>query len=333
MITVGLIGLGAIGRLHFGCWSKSPHARLAAIASRDPKKRAGEWPASEFNLGDQASERIDLAGIAAYAEAHDLIADPAVQIVDICSSTPHHAPLAIAALRAGKHVVCEKPMALSVAECAAMEEAAREAKRELMVAHCLRYWPHYVKAHELIQSGEFGRPLHAQLYRAAGLPTWSAEGWLAAPEQSGGVLDMHIHDIDVARWWFGEPAQVRASGVLRQGLPLVIDAEWQYADGPRAHLHSAWDPNGGAFRHGFRVILEKATLIYDLPGAPDVLQLQREGKSAQIPLPAPSAHQAELDDFAQCIAEGRPFTRFTPADSRRAVELGLDELRQLSEAA
>src|SRR4051812_15578936 len=153
MPGIGLIGLGAIGRLHFDCWSKSPHGRVVAIASRDPRKRAGDWPASEFNLGDQASARVDLTGVAAYAEAAELFADPNVQIVDICTSTPHHAALTIAALRAGKHVVCEKPMSLSVDECRAMEAAVRETGRQLMVAHCLRYWPHYSKAQELLRSG------------------------------------------------------------------------------------------------------------------------------------------------------------------------------------
>jgi predicted dehydrogenase len=326
MLGVGLIGLGAIGRLHFDCWSKSPHGRLVAIASRDPRKRAGDWPASEFNLGDQASARVDLTGIAAYAESAELFADPNVQIVDICTSTPHHAALTMAALRAGKHVVCEKPMSLLLAECREMEAAVRETGRQLMVAHCLRYWPHYTKAHELLRSGEIGRPLYAQLYRAGALPGWSAEGWLENPEQSGGILDMHIHDLDVSLWWFGEPARIEARGVMRAGLPIIIDASWQYADGPLVQLHSAWDPNGGAFRHGFRLVAEKATLVYDLAAAPDVLQILRDGKAEEMPVDPPAAHQAELDDFARCIAAGQPFTRFTPSDSRRAVELGLQEL-------
>src|SRR4051812_5562443 len=114
MVSVGLIGLGAIGRLHFDCWAKSPHGRVVAIASRDPKKRAGEWPASEFNLGDQASARVDLTGISAYADVAELLGDPRVQIVDICTSTPHHASLAVLAFHMGKHVICEKPMALNV---------------------------------------------------------------------------------------------------------------------------------------------------------------------------------------------------------------------------
>jgi 1,5-anhydro-D-fructose reductase (1,5-anhydro-D-mannitol-forming) len=328
MVNVGLIGIGAIGRMHFDCWRKSPYGRVTAFASRDPRKRAGDWAGGEFNLGDQAAEKIDLTGITAYENAADLFADAAVQIVDICTSTPHHARLAIAALRAGKDVICEKPMALSVEECRAVEEAVASSGRQLMVAHCLRYWPHYVKAKELLAGGEYGRAVYAQFQRTAGAPAWSSDGWLMKPEESGGVLDMQIHDIDVALWWFGIPQSIEARGWFRGGVPMILDATWNYAGGPLVELHGAWDPNGGAFRHAFRLVMEKASLVYDLATAPSVLQLHREGTTSELPMEETSAHQAELDDFARCIAEGRPFTRFTPAESRLSVEVGLEELRQ-----
>lgn len=327
--SVGLIGLGAIGRLHFDCWRQSQHARMAAIASSDPKKRAGEWGGQEFNLGDQSAERVDLTGIATHADAAALFADPSVQIVDICTPTPHHAPLALAALRAGKHVVLEKPMSLSLAECDELIAAARESDRQIMVAHCLRYWPHYVKARELIESGEFGRPLYAKLERTGAIPKWSAGGWLTSATKSGGVLDMHIHDIDVALWWFGRPARVVATGVTHAELPIFMDAQWTYADGPLVNLHSAWDPNGGTFRHAFHLVLEKASITYDLATHPNVLVVHRDGIREEWPMPEPAAHQAELDDFAQTVAAGRPFTRFTPEESRLSVEIGLEELRQI----
>ncbi len=328
-IGVGLVGIGAIGRLHFDCWQKSPHARVAAIASRDPRKRAGEWGGQEFNLGDQSAEKVDLSGIATYETPEQLFADPDIQIVDICTPTPQHAPLTIAALRAGKHVVLEKPLALTSRECEEVEEAVRESGRQLMVAHCLRFWPHYVKAHEIVKSGEYGRPLYAKLERSGGLPRWSAGGWLTSNQQSGGVLDMHIHDIDVALWWFGRPQEVRTSGISQEGLPLILDSTWTYEAGPVVSLHGAWDPNGGTFRHAFRLVLERATLVYDLATAPGVLEVFRDGKREEIPMPEVSAHQEELDEFASCVAQGRPFSRFLPQESRLAVELGLLELQQI----
>lgn len=331
MLRVGLIGLGAIGRVHFDCWRKCAGAQLVAISARDPKKLAGEWAAQEFNLGDQRSDRVDLSGLAAYREAADLIADPSVEAVDICLPTRHHAPLTIAALRAGKHVFCEKPMALAVEECAAMIDAARAADRLLVIGHCLRYWPHYVHVREALESGIYGRPLHASLFRTSALPKWSSDGWLTNPAESGGViLDMHVHDIDIARWWFGEPARIEANGATRDRLPLTVDALWNYGDGVAVHLHSAWDPNGGDFRHGFNVVFEGATLLYDLATQGGALRLRQNGTETPVPLPEPAAHHAEIEDFAAQVADRSRALRIPPDQSLAAVRLARDELQQVS---
>ncbi len=183
----------------------------------------------------------------------------------------------------------------------------------------------------MLDSGEFGRAKYARFSRTGAAPTWSAGGWLMKGKESGGVLDMHIHDIDVALWWFGRPEKIAASGVSPDGLPLVVDASWQYRDELTAQLHSAWDRNGGAFRHAFQLVMENATLLYDLASNPDALILRRDGKDTTLPMPKPDAYAAQLDDFAACVGEGRKITRITPADSRLAVEVGLEELRQLAD--
>ncbi len=326
---IGLIGLGAMGRVHFDCWRKSAHAELVAVSDRNPKMLAGDWAGKEFNIGDQAAQHVDLSNVTGHLRAEDLIADPTVEAVDICMPTPLHAPLAIAALRAGKHVFCEKPMALALDDCHAMERTARECDRQLMVGHCLRYWPHYVKAHALLTSGEFGRAQYASFHRSSAAPQWSDNDWYMKGAESGGVLDMHIHDVDVALWWFGAPQSISTTGLAPHGLPLVIDAAWRYADGLAVQLHGGWDRHGGVFRHAFRLVMEKATLVHDLALDPHTLWLLRAGKAEKVPLDETSAYQLELDDFAACLNTGRTPTRCTPEDSRRAVEVGLEELRQL----
>ena len=326
---IGLIGLGAMGRVHFDCWRKSAVAELAAVSARSPKMLAGDWAGKEFNIGDQAASHVDLSGIATYLRAEDLLADPNVDAVDICMPTPLHGPLALAALRAGKHVFCEKPMSLSLGVCAEMERTARECGRHLVVGHCLRYWPQYVKAHELLTSGEFGRAQYASFHRSSAAPMWSAGDWLMKGAESGGVLDMHIHDVDVALWWFGRPQAISVSGLAPGGLPMLIDAAWRYDGGPRVHLHGAWDRHGGAFRHAFRLVMEKGTLVHDIAVDANALTLVRDGKSELVPVAEASGYQDELDDFAAGISAGRAPTRMTPADSRLAVEIGLEELRLL----
>ena len=329
MIRVGLIGLGGVGRIHFDAWRKCPDARLVAISARDRRKLAGDWGGQDFNLGAQAAQHVDLSDVAKYARFEDLIADANVDAVDICLPTPMHAPVSIAALRAGKHVLCEKPMSLSLDECDAMERAAAESGRHLMIAHCLRYWPHYAKAREILASGEYGRAVYASFHRESGAPVWSGSGWFMRQDESGGVLDMHIHDVDAALWWFGRPAKITAAGSVHEGLPLTVDAHWHYDGGPTVHLHSAWDLNGGAFRHSFKLVLEKATLTHDLAVEGGALQLTAGGKTTAIAVAEPGVHQAEIDDFAARIAGGHAGPAITSAESRAAVEMGLEELRQI----
>ena len=330
---IGLIGLGAMGRMHFDCWRKSAHGQLVAVSDRNPKMLAGDWAGKSFNIGEQAAQQVDLTDVTGHLRAEDLIADPSVDAVDICMPTPMHAPLAIAAMRAGKHVFCEKPMSLSLDDCAAMERTARETGRQLMVGHCLRYWPQYVKAHELLTSGEFGRAQYASFHRSSAAPMWSDNDWYMKGAESGGVLDMHIHDVDVALWWFGRPQSMVVSGLAPHGLPMLIDAAWRYDGGPAVHLHGAWDRNGGAFRHAFRLVMEKGTLVHDIAVDAKALTLLRGGKAESVPLPETSGYQDELDDFAASINAGRASQRLTPADSRLAVEVGLEELRQLGVGA
>ena len=160
---------------------------------------------------------------------------------------------------------------------------------------------------------------------------WSAGDWLMKSAESGGVLDMHIHDVDVALWWFGRPQAITVSGLAPGGLPMLIDAAWRYDGGPSVHLHGAWDRNGGAFRHAFRLVMEKGTLVHDIAVDAQALTLWREGKAEPVPVAEASGYQAELDDFAECISAGRAPLRITPADSRLAVEIGLEELRQLGD--
>jgi predicted dehydrogenase len=329
-MNVGLIGLGAVGRIHFDCWRKSGAAQLVAVCDRDERKLAGDWVGKDFNIGAQAQENVDLSALGRYRQGEELIADPRVELVDICMPTRLHAPLAIAALRAGKHVFCEKPMSLTVTDCAAIEDAAKTFGRHLMFGHCLRFWPQYVKAFEILQSGAYGPALYAEFYRSSPAPVWSDNDWYMKREESGGVFDMHIHDVDVALWWFGRPQKIAASGCAPHGLPMIIDAAWNYPSGPVVHLHASWDRNGGTFRHAFRLVMEKATLLHDLAVDPQALRLLVDGKETLVPVGDESAYAAELEYFATEVAAGRAPARSTAATSHMAVEVALEELNQIA---
>lgn len=333
MIKVGLIGLGGMGRAHFGCYKNSPGAQLVALCDINPAKLRGDWSGVSLNLDPTKSGLVDLSAFETYSEIQEILANPEIDMIDICLPTPLHAEVSIAAMRAGKHVFCEKPMALNEQECAAMEEAQRETGQQLMIGHCLRFWPEYVVTESIIRGGEFGKVLSASFHRSSGTPRGSYNDWFLDAAQSGGVvLDMHIHDVDAALWWFGPPDSIEVDGVMQGDLALSAEANWRYTNGPLVNLHGSWDPNGGSFRMAFRVVMEKATVVYDSVGSIFRLQqLKSEGDfSRDLEASSDSAYQSEIDDFVACLNEGRSPERVTPQSSQLSVAVARQEMAQIA---
>ena len=302
----------------------------------DEAKLAGDWSSTALNIDTGGSDLVDLAHLKTYRDYAELIADPDVQLVDVCLPTPLHAPVSIAALNAGKDVFCEKPMAFTTEQCAAMERAVQESGRQLMIGHCLRYWPQYVAAQKIIASGAHGKVLYARFQRVSGTPGWSWNNWLITGAQSGGaVFDMHIHDVDTALWWFGRPDSITADGVIINEMPALVDTIWRYDNGPVVSLHGIWDNNGGPFSFSFKVVLERATVVHDSASGNPSVQIISHGEQGdsieEITVGDESAYQSEIEDFIECLQSGRKMERITPHESRVAVEVVREELRQITE--
>src|SRR4051794_25876284 len=136
MAGIGIVGVGFMGMIHYLAARKLGDGRVVALCSRDPKKLDGDWTGIQGNFGPKGTQ-MDLSGQARHARFDDLLADPAVDLVDLCVPNDEHAPLAIKALEAGKHVLVEKPIALTAADADAMLAAARASGKLLMVAHVL----------------------------------------------------------------------------------------------------------------------------------------------------------------------------------------------------
>ena len=179
---------------------------MTAVCSRDPKKRAGDWRGIRGNFGP-AGEQVDLTGVQGYGRYEDLLADPEVDLIDICSPTNLHADMARAALKAGKHVLVEKAMALRPEEADAMLREAAEAKRLLMVAHVLPFVPEFAFAAEVVRGGRYGKLLGAHFKRVISRPDWSADIGDAA-KTGGPAVDLHIHDTHFIGLIAGVPARV-----------------------------------------------------------------------------------------------------------------------------
>ncbi|MBE0696782.1 MAG: Gfo/Idh/MocA family oxidoreductase, partial [Anaerolineaceae bacterium] len=141
MIRVGIIGMGGMGWFHASRFFQLPGVQLVAIADIRPDRLEAK-NAPQINIENRVSPP-DLSAVQHYPDADRLIAGAEVDLIDICLPSYLHAPYAIRALKAGRHVLCEKPMALNVADADAMIAAAHESGRKLMIAQCIRFWPEY----------------------------------------------------------------------------------------------------------------------------------------------------------------------------------------------
>jgi inositol 2-dehydrogenase len=196
-LKIGLVGLGRLGRVYArDLSSRIPETRLTAVA--DVAADAAK------TIGDQYGvSRL-------YTTPMDLIEDTEVEAVVIVSPTHTHREIAIAAIEAGKPVFCEKPLALTLAECRAIEAAVARRSGFFQMGFMRRFDPGYAAAHRQIEEGAIGRPV---VFKSTSRDPFRPSLEYANPASSGGILvDMGIHDFDLARWFMGEVANVSAIG-------------------------------------------------------------------------------------------------------------------------
>ncbi|MFM1801833.1 MAG: hypothetical protein RJA81_1185 [Planctomycetota bacterium] len=264
MVGIGIVGIGFMGMIHYLGAGRVPNAKVVAISTRDPKKRAGDWTSIQGNFGPRG-EQMDLSGVNAYEKFEDLLADPNVSLVDLCVPNADHARMAIAAMKAGKDVLVEKPIALNLEDANLMVQAAKETGRKLMVAHVLPFFGEFAFAANAIQTGKYGKVLAANFYRVISKPDWSSG--ISDAELSGGpAIDLHIHDTHFIGWLFGKPNRVSSRGVVDSGVVVHLQTNYEY-DSPDSPVISctsgAISQNGRPFAHGYEIFLEKATLKFE----------------------------------------------------------------------
>jgi len=328
MIGVGLIGAGFIGRNHFNQYEKlTRRAKVVALCDKEADRRSGDWSNVGGNIGDAQGTKRDLGNIRQYANWHDLLEDPDVQLVDICVPTYLHAEMATAALQAGKHVLCEKPMALTVEECDRVLGVAAKAKGLFMIAQCIRFWPECVYLKQAIDDGRFGKLKALNLRRQASTPDYSLNNWLLDPKLSGGaILDLHVHDTDWMLHLLGKPQAIAAQTCERDGSTDRVHSLWYYGPDLVAQLEGYWDmPPAFGFNMGFTARFEKAAILFELSTGKPLTVFKSDGTS-ETPAMAPNdGYFNEIDYFLGCIEKGTAPTISTPAESREAVRMALAE--------
>ncbi len=313
-----------MGKMHFGCYKKSPKAEVVAIADVDDAKLEGDWSKIAGNIDDASSKTVSLKGIKKYKDAMDLIADPDVELVDITLPTFLHEQYTIAALEAGKHVLCEKPIALTIAEADKVLAVARRAKGRFMVAHCIRFWPEYEYLAQIIKGKKYGRVKSAVFRRRSCPPIWGWQNWLMNNKRSGGaILDLHVHDTDFISSLFKLPKKVESVGSTGPsgGIDHII-THYDYGKNMLVTAEGGWMFHGAyPFEMTYTVIFDKATVEFSTSHSPTLAVYTSGGKIEHPKIEPGDGYRREIDYFLNCINKKQRPKTVTPKDARNAVAL------------
>lgn len=328
MVRIGLIGLGFMGRMHIGAYSKLEGAQIVAVADKDERRAAGDLSGGWGNI-EGAAEGLDMNGVHGTTDFKELIALDEVDLVDICVPTPHHEELAIAALEAGKHVMCEKPLALDSASAQRITDAAAKSAGYLMPAMCMRFWPEWAWLKEAVEDGRFGRVRSATFRRVAPMPP----GWFSDGESSGGALiDLHIHDTDFINYVFGLPDGVFSQGYSKtSGKTDHIVTQYQYGgeDAPAiVEAEGGWCmADGFEFTMRYTVNFETATADFDI-GREPALRLSKGGETEAVELEG-DGYFKEIEYMVDCLNRGERPSVITAADATASIRVAEAEQRSI----
>ncbi len=314
-MNIGIIGLGFMGVTHIAGYAKIPGVRVTAVCTENPVVLAGDFSKIGGNIQFDAS-LVDISAATKYSKWQDLVADPAIDAVDICLPTDLHPTVASAALDAGKHVLCEKPMALTDDGCQLMIDSAQKNKRTLMIGQVLRFWPEYMALQEFGASKKYGALRSATFVRQCGLPNWSK--WLPVESRSGGAtMDLLIHDIDQALLLCGMPDRVSAKK-LGEGDGLM--ATLLHPGGPEVRIQGGWFQPGAPLKMTFQAIAERGQIELALDG---LFLSDAAGQRTKLEPEGPDGYQAEVAYFVECCRSQTEPLRCAPRASAQAVHVAL----------
>jgi predicted dehydrogenase len=323
MTRIGIIGLGFMGRMHYDTYAKIPEAQVVAVCDADPRRAAGDLSGGWGNVAGATTEHLPMDRIRGTTDPAALLAMPDVDIVDVCLPTPAHVQIVTAALAAGKHVLCEKPMARTAAEARQIASAAAAARGMFMPAMCLRFWSEWEWLKQAVVDNRYGKLRSLAIRRLGSMPA----GWFSNGKLSGGaILDLHVHDTDFIYYLLGKPAAVFSRG-YRAGSGEIDHVHTQYlygdsaGDAPAISAEGSWAMDAGwPFSMRYTANFERASADYDSSRTPTLL-LYAGGTKEEIAVSTQDGYFGELRYFIDCVSSGRKPDRVTAADAVAALEI------------
>jgi predicted dehydrogenase len=322
MLRIGIVGWGFMGKMHFRCYKSDTNVEVTAICDADAKQLQNSSGVSGNISG--AEDDLDLSNITLYSDLSKMLVEEKLDALSIASPTFLHASQTIEALNEGVHVFCEKPMALNSGDCREMAEVAKQSGKTLQIGHCIRFWPEYVQAKEIIDSQKYGKVSAATFQRLSLTPTWSWDNCFLDGKRSGGaMLDLHIHDTDYVQYVFGMPKEVFSRGVIGPsgefdhtvtqylyGNDCVITAEGGWIMAP-----------GFGFEMSFKIMLEKATLVYSSAQEPTFRIFPIDGETIIPEIPTGDGYSFEIQHFVDTLSGKAVPSIITPEQSGDSVKI------------
>ena len=317
MLNWLVLGIGDITRKRvLPAVLAQPRSRLYALLTRDPRKAAA-YP-----------------GALAFTDLDEALRDPAIDAVYVASPVALHAQHTIASLRAGKDVLCEKPVALDFAQAESMAAAARESGRLLGVAYYRRLYPKLIRARQLIAEGAIGQPVLVEANYHGWLES-PDRAWLKDPAIAGGgpLYDVGSHRIDACNFLFGRPQ--RATGLLSNALhPLAVEdsatALIEYAGGIHAVIDVRW--NSRITRDQFRIIGSEGEIGLDPLNGPTLRLLASDGRLTEEQLPPhANVHYPAVENFVAAVLDGAPLA--CPIDQAIWTDWVTEQVKESSASA
>lgn len=316
MLKVALLGAGTMGRVHSASYKNIGGAALAAVCDIETEK---------------ARALADMHGARYYSNFEDMMSNEDIDVVDICLPTYLHKDYALKSMDMGKHVFCEKPIALKIEDAKEMVDKSHRQNVNFSVGHVVRFFPAYARASEIIKSGSIGTPKLIRTTRTGAYPSWSSDNWYSNYDLSGGpIVDLVIHDFDWICHNLGDVSRVYARDLYskklnRQDHCLIT---LRLKNGMIAHVEGSWAyPKGSIFGMTFEIIGTEGQIEYDSRESSPIKKHLECGESVNISIESPlfpdqEPYTAELQEFISSIIECRE-PKVSGADAIKALEISL----------
>lgn len=330
-VRLGVVGLGFMGQVQVRAINAAAidgvPVALSAVSDANTDRLTGIAD-GQGNLAAAATgERLfDPASVRAFTNPAELFAQSDLDAVVVATPTDTHEALVTAALRAGKHVLVEKPVALDAKTIERIADAEQATRRRVVPAMVMRFWPGWPFLRECIRDARFGTLQAMRLTRLGCRPAWSS--FYADPVRCGGALsDLHIHDADFVLHAVGRPSHVLSVGHIDH-----VSTVYRFDGGPRiVGAEGGWVADGGrGFRMRYSAEFAHATIEFDLANTPTVRVL-REDRVEHPDLPALGGYDTQLREFVRCVKSWRKGQSATPAatlDDAHAVAVLLEAERR-----